>query len=179
MTFRHDTVKQLLAELAQLCGASTQIEPRHVLYTDNRHPDVAIVMGAAQLSVDVTVRYPLAPTYVPRIAQQPLGTAIQAEVEKMELYAAEARQQGVTFVPFAIEATGGWGPAAARLARELATHAAAHTHLTRQEAFTLCLQGISIAVQRGNVLLLNGAYQSAAVSASRPPDSHVVGPVPG
>lgn len=167
MTFRHDTVKQLLAEIAQLCGASTQIEPRHVLYSDQRHPDVAIVMGAAQLSVDVTIRYPLSPTYIPRIAQDPLGTAIRAEREKMDRYAAEARAQGVTFVPFALEATGGWGPAAVRLARELAMHASAHTHLTRQEAFTLCIQGLSVAVQRGNVLLLNGSFQTAATAGAR------------
>jgi hypothetical protein len=164
-TFRHDCVKQLLAYLAQSFGANACIEPRHVQYSDNRHPDVGFVFGSRQITTDVTVRHPLAPSYVRNLAQEPLGVAISAEREKVALYEAEAKAQGVKFVPFALETTGGWGPSAVALVKQLADHAEAFTLFSRTEALVTLVQGVSMAVQRGNAQLLVGSYQLAASRA--------------
>lgn len=172
VTYRHDTVKQLLASLAKECGADAEVEPRQVVYSDMRHPDVGLVMGAAQISIDVTIKYPLSPSYIRRFGQHSLGTALEGERLKRERYEMEAKEQGVTFVPFSIEATGAWGPSAVELVKALADHAAEHTAWTRHEALAMLSQGISVAVQRGNCLLLNSAYQQAQAAANASPPVH-------
>src|SRR5689334_12331376 len=113
-TYRHDTVKQLLASLAESLGASTTIEPRHIVYRDNRRPDIALIIGPKHC-----------------ISFRSLGAAKDAERVKYSLYQAQAQAQGITFIPFAVETTGGWGPAAVTLVHNLAQHADDH-HLVRK-----------------------------------------------
>ena len=76
-------------------------------------------MGERTILVDVTVKYPLAPTYLPFQAQASLGVAREGERVKNLHYAAEAKAMGMEFVPFSLEVLGGWGPAAQALVKEV------------------------------------------------------------
>jgi hypothetical protein len=159
-TQRHDATNQSLASIARILGASATIEPRTIVYSDDRHPDCSLILGAIERLVDVTIPSPLAPSYS-RIAAKVLGVAKAAEARKVSRYAHEIIEQGSLFSPLAIESLGGWGPAACTLARAMADHAENTTHFTRAEALLLFAQTIATAVQRGNATLLLGAYQKA------------------
>ena len=158
---RHDSVKQTLADIATQCGASVSIEPDQ-LYSDGKTPDLLIHMGARSIAVDVTVKHTLAPSYVSNLAQTALRVAREGERVKIFKYEAESKAMGMEFTPFSIETLGGWGPAAQRLVKELADHAARHTSYSKTEALRHLVQGIALAVQRGNAFLLKSAYQRSA-----------------
>src|SRR6202012_5198114 len=132
-------------------------------FSDNRRPDILVQMGERSILVDVTVKYPLAPTYLRNgMAQTSLDVAREGERVKNGHYAAEAKNMGMEFVPFSLEVLGGWGPAAQGLVKDLVDHASRHTHYTKAEALTRLVQGVSIALQRGNAYLLQTAYQRSA-----------------
>ena len=169
VTLRHDTAKQLLAELSRTLGADAQIEPVGMFDSSQRRPDLNLIFGTRRVLVDVSVCHPLAPTYG-AVAQHPLGTAIRAEQRKRVRYEHLARAADFTFVPFILETTGGWGPAALALVKALSSHANSHASISKAEATNTLIQGISTAIQRGNAQLILGAYQSAlAADLPRPP----------
>jgi hypothetical protein len=128
---RHDGVKQIIASLMTAAGASVLIEPTPGQmrrgFSDGRRPDLLIHMGHRTILADVTVKHPLAPSYVPVLSQTPLGVAREGERIKNRLYAAEARAMGMEFIPISIETTGGWGPAAVELVKAVASHAVEHS----------------------------------------------------
>jgi hypothetical protein len=163
---RHDGVKQIIASLMTAAGASVLIEPTPGQmrrgFSDGRRPDLLIHMGHRTILADVTVKHPLAPSYVPVLSQTPLGVAREGERIKNRLYAAEARAMGMEFIPISIETTGGWGPAAVELVKAVASHAVEHSSLTRAEALGNLIQGTALAVQRGNAYLVLTAYQKCA-----------------
>jgi hypothetical protein len=160
LTLRHDSCNQTLASECRALGAATTIEPQTIVFSDNRHPDCAVVAGNTEYMLDVTVRSPLAPSYN-RIASLPLGVAKAAEAQKIAKYAKQIDEQNASFVPFALEALGGWGPAACNFAHNLAIHAEQSTDLSRNEALMQFVQAVSMSIQRGNARLLLGAYQKA------------------
>ena len=72
-------MKQSLADLATACGASVVVEPERIMYQDNKTPDLLIYMGGRSIAVDVTIKHPLAPTYLPRLALTSLAVAREGE----------------------------------------------------------------------------------------------------
>jgi hypothetical protein len=165
VTARHDGVKQRLAQTAHMLGADALLEPRTVIYSDDRHPDIALLIGNTNLTTDVTIANPLAPSNVRR-AQRALATAIAAETRKEARYAEEAKQQGTSFCAFGLEVLGGWGPQAQALAKRLINHAETFSIYSRQEAQALLLHSVSVALQQGNAQLLIGSYQAALSRAA-------------
>ena len=164
---RHDGVKQLLASIMTMAGASVMVEPTpsHLrrAFEDGRRPDLLIHMGERTILADVTIKHPLAPSYVRGLAQSSLGTALEGERIKNEQYAAEAKAMLMEFVPISLETTGGWGPAAQRLVKSVAKYAGEHSpSLSQSEALRDLIQGSAIAIQRGNAYLLRTAYQRSA-----------------
>jgi hypothetical protein len=161
VTYRHDSVKQLLARLLRHAAIDVRLEPRAV-YNDERRPDLCVAMGSRQILIDVSVRHPFSPTYLhSNLAMQPLGVALDAERRKRARYQSGASAANMEFVPFVLETTGGWGPAAVAFTRSAATHAADFTSNHRTSTLNQLTQGLSMAVQRGNAQLLLGAYQLA------------------
>jgi hypothetical protein len=144
------------------------IEPTN-LYSDNKRPDLLIHAGARTYSVDVTVKHPLSPSYIPNLAQRALGVAEEGERIKTARYALEAQLSGQQFVPFSLESLGGWGPAARGLVNSLAEHAGRHTNYSSREAYARLVQGVSLAIQRGNAFLLYSAYQHCSAARNIAP----------
>jgi hypothetical protein len=65
---------------------------------------------------------------------------------------------GVDFVPFAIETSGVWGEQAMELVTEIGRRIAEVNHDPRSTSFLR--QRISVAVQRGNAVCINGTMQT-------------------
>ena len=159
-----DGVVELSENVAGQVGVK---RPRQV--TEARDSTVAEQgEGILDPAVDVTIKHPLAPTYLHRLAQTSLAVAREGERVKNVKYESEAKALGLEFVPFSIESSGGWGPAAQLLVKEIALHAVRHTHLSRAEALRLFQEGVAIAVQRGNAFLLHSADQRSAERQTAP-----------
>ena len=99
------------------------------------------------------------------------GSALEKAYERKVQGAAEAcRQQGLAFVPLALEALGGFHRVTVRQVKMLAAALARHTGQEEDEAARHLFQRLSLCLMRGN----------AAMLVSRGPDcDHPQGEVDG
>ena len=97
---------------------------------------------------------PLCSAYV---AQAALGSGVAArlaEDRKDDKAFAKCEEQGLVFVPLAVEAFGGWGPMACQTFYTLANFAASRSGRTRVEEYRFFLQRMAIALQRDNARMV-------------------------
>jgi len=99
---------------------------------------------------DVTVVSPVCPTYVARAALVTGHAARLAEERKDSKAFALCAEQGLVFLPLAVEVFGGWGEIARESFRTLAEFAANRSGKTSAEEYKYFLQRMSIALQRDN-----------------------------
>jgi hypothetical protein len=99
---------------------------------------------------DITVVSPVCPSYVAKAALASGHTATAAEERKDSGAFALCAEQGLTFVPLAVEVFGGWGKIACENFQTLAGFAANRSGKTRTEEYKYFLQRMSIALQRDN-----------------------------
>ena len=169
-TQRHNMIVDELVTIGRSAGASvrtgqpvlgdafvttrdptTGIVTREIQHSDKRG-DLLITIGAKQLLVDVTVPRATAPTALKNAAlRRPGDCAAVAEQDKTDMYDALCQQRRLEFVPFAIESHGGVGPAARRLLLQLASRSC---ELTAQAFLADAFTRLSVALQRGNALVL-------------------------
>jgi len=112
ITWRHDSLKYLIADLAHKVGATdvkvepTRLNPEKGL---RDHPDVSYWLEGTWYWNDCTVRRACAPSHV-KIAAKSLKQFLdEAAAEKHRHYDALATNAGATFVAFVVEANGGFG----------------------------------------------------------------------
>ena len=101
---------------------------------------------------DVTCPDTFAPSHVAHAAREAGTVASQAERNKCQKYALLCTSHH--FVPIAIETSGVFGPEAASFFGELGRQIRAETREPRSLQFLL--QGIAVAVQRGNAAAVLG-----------------------
>ena len=108
ITDAHDSIKYKLASWATALGARVKVEPRR-LGEDGKRPDLDIELGGSRWLLDVTRRHALAPSHLAKAAQGPLKVLEEAEQDKHRKFDVMAGENGASFVPFAVETTGGFG----------------------------------------------------------------------
>jgi hypothetical protein len=99
-----------------------------------------------------------------------------AEKKKRTRYEALCKHRGMTLVPFVVESYGGVGPAARAFLHKLAS---AGCEVTAESFLLDALIRLSVALQRGNALVLQRGMQQLRVeqSALAGPDAALGGPL--
>ena len=137
----------------------SHLEPSGIMHSDGKRPDGATAIpwkSGQTLAWDATCPDTFAPSHVALAAREAGTVASQAESKKLQKYALLGNSYH--FVPIAIETSGVFGPEALSFLRELGRRIKAETGEPRSLQFLL--QGIAVAVQRGN---------TAAVLGTAPP----------
>jgi hypothetical protein len=99
---------------------------------------------------DVTVVSPLAESCVYRAAQERGFAALAAEERKDAGAYAKCAEEGLMFIPLAVEVFGGWGKLAREAFSTLAGLAAGRSGKTRADEHSRFIQRMSVALQRDN-----------------------------
>ena len=103
---------------------------------------------------DLVVTSPVCSAYVAQAALESGYAARLAEDRKDDKAFAKCEEQGLVFVPLAVEAFGGWGPLAGKTFHILANFAANRSGKTRVEEYRFFLQRMAIALQRDNARMV-------------------------
>jgi hypothetical protein len=154
MTTRHDWIVHLLAKFLRGAGAVVHIEPR-IFGEERKRPDLDILFPDKQMTVDVTVVHPAAPS---KSSRTRLAAASAAEKAKHRYYDTLANLHGTSLRAFAVETYGGFGKEASEVMTLLQ-----QSLDSRQGGNRLPAQALAVALQRGNVLVL----KTGALAARR------------
>ena len=170
---RHNSLVEILADFARRAGGAAWVEPRHdpndEARSDNRRPDIHIVLGPTAFYIDVAVVHPTCPTYLPVSTQNPLGAAANMERRKRRRYDATCTAEGATFVPFVLETFGGFGNDARAFIRLLADFAVTNGTTHQRAGFITGLRaGLHHRLASGNLRSANLALQRCRAPHSRP-----------
>ena len=109
----HNAVDSLYVSTIHAGGVAIK-EPTHLSGSgDQTRPDLQLALNGQQYLVDVTIRHPGCKTNIMHgSARQQLAAAHKGEAEKKAKYAAMAKTQQASFIPFAVETYGGLGKSA-------------------------------------------------------------------
>ena len=111
------------------------------------------------LAWDFTCSDTLAPSHVEKSLIEAGKTAVWAEENKFTTYG-NALRDDYHFVPIAVETFGSWGPIGHKFITDIGRTIAGITENPKSTSFIF--QAISMAVQRGNVQCVQGAYGEPA-----------------
>src|SRR6202021_2439944 len=101
---------------------------------DHTRPDLQLVLNGRQVLVDVTIRHPGCKTNILHgSARQQLAAAHKGEAEKKAKYAAMAKAQQASFIPFAVETYGELGKSARKLINQIVATAEDQQQLLSRE----------------------------------------------
>ena len=157
-TFRHNTIRDIIAKAARDVGCTTDIEHGGGLGDERRPGDVIIYnwRDGKHLLIDVAVINPQCSTRQPKLISKGVGAAATAyEQVKKDTYS-DLDFTKYDFLPFIVEASGGMGKAAHGFCKELKS---------RRESLNCCgvfdggkkntaadplLVAISVELQRAN-----------------------------
>ena len=111
--------------------------------------------GGKDAALDVTVINPLQAATVARAAETPGHSLSIAHKRKMDKSWQPCHQQGIVFLPLAVESLGACHKIAIAEIKKLGSALARHTG--EDESTTIChlFQQLSIALMKGNAALLN------------------------
>ena len=159
ITVRHDDVGRTLHRNALTLGLKAQLEPKGLQADSNLRPDLLISLPGRTILTDVVVCHPLAPGAVKQ-QRSKLANARTAEHRKKRKYAKLASQRRYEMLPFAVETSGGFAPAAVQLMHAMALAAAQTFQLWTHTAIIQQLVGsVAIAVQRGTAMSYLDGYE--------------------
>ena len=153
----------MIYEAASSASLAPVKEERHLLPgTAARPGDVFIRRWSdgKDAALDVTVTSPLASSNLADATARPGGALEKAYDRKMRDTADACRQQGLVFLPIALETLGGMHHLAVNQLKRLGAALARHTGSDEREVVSQLMQKISLHLMRGN----------AAMITSRRPD---------
>ena len=139
-------------------------EERHLLPGSAARPGDVLIRrwsDGKDAALDVTVTSPLASSNLAAATARPGGALEKAYDRKMRDTADACRQQGLVFLPMALETLGGMHQVAVNQLKRLGAALARHNGTDEREAVSQLFQRISLHLMRGNAALLT----------SRRPDS--------
>ena len=162
---RHEALNALIAEGLSQAGVPLQREPQGLQLQDGRRPDGITVVPYAQgrpILWDVTVVGTCCASYLPQTSVTSGAAASRAEGLKTRKYHSFAEEYDV--VPLAFESHGALGPETDTFLMDLRTRL--RTVTGRPAAGAQLLQRLSIALQRGNAICVQGSYMDSLVAPS-------------
>ena len=131
---------------------------------DRVRPDLEIILADRVVFVDVAIAHPACPS---RGATAPLGAARSAEGTKRGKYSPLAARHGATFLAFAVETYGAFGPQAEQVIRLIISHGARFSFGPRgSRGRGLPAQLVAVAIQKGNSLVARCGSLAARSAAA-------------
>ena len=154
---RHDQLRDVLFEAASSASLAPVREERHLLPGTAARPGDLFIRrwsDGRDAAIDVTVTGPLAKSNVEAAAAE-AGSALEKAFKRKVQGAAQAcQQQGVAFLPVAIETLGGFHKAAVEQVKQIGTALARHQGSDEQVATRQLFQRMSLTLMRGNAAML-------------------------
>jgi hypothetical protein len=168
MIFRHDAMVHEVGRLAAAAGVLTETEVSHVI-TKSRLDMILHGYGERKkdLVLDVKVVTPVAKGHV-RVAQTPLGVAVQGEQQKIRRYGALCAAAHMSFAPVVWESFGGAGKDTlaflASLIRRVPVGAFSAPNWSAASPSALWWQRLSVCLQRYNAQIVERFVGAARFS---------------
>ena len=138
-------------------------EGRFLLPEEGGRPaDVLILRweGEKDAALDVTVINPLQAAHVREAANTP-GHALTVDHNRKLHKSWEAcNQQGISFIPLAVESLGAWHQSAVAEVKKLGSALARHTGEEEQVSIQRLFQKLSVSLVKGNAALFNNRNPS-------------------
>ena len=163
---RHNALRDTLYNTAVRAALGPTKEGQYLLPGEGGKPaDVFIPRhaGGKDAALDVTVVNPLQAALVHQAAQTPGHALSVAHKRKMDKSWQPCNQQGIVFLPLAVESLGAWHKSAIQEVKKLGSLLARHTG--EEEAITIkhLFQQLSLALVKGNAALMNNRNPGAAM----------------
>ena len=156
---RHNTLRDVLYDAAAGAALNPAREVRHLLPgTDARPGDVFIPrwVKGRDAALDVTVTSPLAACHVAGAASVAGSALVKAVDRKTQGAAEQCHQQGLEFLPMAVETLGGLHKVAVDQVKQLAAALARQSGRDENEVSRHLFQSFSLNLMKGNAALLLG-----------------------
>ena len=166
---RHNILCDVLFEAAASAALAPSKEQPHLLPGTAARPGDILLRrwsNGKDAAIDVTVTGPLATSNVRGAAAQPGSSLVKAVDRKVRETAEACRQQGLVFLPFAMETLGGLHSTAVGQVKQIAAALARQTGGEEREVASHLFQRLSLELMRGNAALLS----------SRSPDGDIPPP---
>jgi hypothetical protein len=160
---RHFKANDIIKRAVALAGFPAKLEPSGLSKDGSKkRPDgytYDSFKTGKPLAWDFTCSDTLAPSHVEKSSIEAGKTAVWAEENKFTTYG-NALRDDYHFVPIAVETFGSWGPIGHKFITDIGRTIAGITKNPKSTSFIF--QAISMAVQRGNVQCVQGAYGEPA-----------------
>ena len=156
---RHDRIRDRIASTCSAANLSPVIEKRNLIAENNSRPgDVYLPCwkSGQSAALDITVTSSLQPNIISHAAEKS-GYAIEAaEDRKYAQYENSCAQQGIMFVPLAIEVLGGLSRTLkkALLRMSLLADSRNYQSVGQSIAFDRAVQSLSVVIIRGSANML-------------------------
>ena len=162
---RHNSLRDTLHSTAVKAALGPTKEGQHLLPGEGGKPaDIFIPRhsGGKDAALDVTVINPLQAATVVQAAETP-GHALQvAHRRKMDKSWQPCHDQGIVFLPLAVESLGAWHRSAIAEVKKLGSSLARHTGEEETTTVRHLFQQLSLALMKGNAALLNNRHPGGA-----------------
>ena len=161
---RHNTLRDVLFEAASSADLGPKKEERHLLPgTIARPGDVTIRRwsNGRDAAIDVTVTSPLAASNVESAAAEAGASLDKAVQRKLRDTEEACRQEGLVFIPFAVETLGGLHAGAVTQVKQIAAALARSKGLEESEATSQLFGKVSLTLMRCNAIMLSARQQDS------------------
>ena len=148
---RHNSVRDYVYGAANEAGLSPILEPNHLILGNNKPADILLSTGVGESrgrAIDVTVWTPTSASMVQGAAVAKGYAATKAETAKRKKHGDACAAERLAFTPFALETTGGLGPAAASIWQQMLRFAADRKLGNRVEMSQRWNWGLGTTLQR-------------------------------
>lgn len=155
---RHNSLRDTLHSTAVKAALGPTKEGQYLLPGEGGKPaDIFIPRhaGGKDAALDVTVINPLQAATVAQAAQTPGHALTIAHKRKIDKSWQPCHQQGIVFLPLAVESLGAWHKSAIVEVKKLGSALARHTGEEESTTIRHLFQQLSIALMKGNAALLN------------------------
>ena len=146
--------------LAARACVTVQLNVRDPTTGDQRQPDFVLDGVHTRIIGDVVITHPAAPSRAERCAREALYSAAQAEKQKDRKYSSRA-ERGYKLCHVSLESSGGMGMGVRQVIRALATEAEGMSVMSAREFTAWSYAALSVALQSGNGLVVDGGVRSA------------------
>ena len=165
---RHNSLRDTLHSTAVKAALGPTKEGQYLLPGEGGKPaDIFIPRhaGGKDAALDVTVINPLQTATVAQAAETPGHALHVAHKRKMDKSWQPCQDQGIVFLPLAVESLGAWHKSAICEVKKLGSSLARHTGEEESVTIRHLFQQLSIALVKGNAALLNNRNPGGAADS--------------
>ena len=156
---RHDQLRDVLFEAASSASLAPVREEAHLLPGSAARPGDVLIRrwsDGKDGALDVTVTGPLASSNLAGAAEEAGSALTKAFKRKVQGTAEACQEQGLVFLPIALETLGGFHKVAVEQVKKIGAALARHQGSDERVATRQLFQRLSLTLMRGNAALILG-----------------------